>query len=250
VPQDQLPLSDRGFRYGWHFFETLTVRAGEVHLWEAHQQKLAASAPDWWSLLETGGVESALSPEMLDGQDGILRLYLTAGDGGPQGAVTDPRWLAVFEPGALEIAGEPLALNWRVVADEALYPAGVKSGNYLRRIEWMQQARGEGMQETLLIAAPGRVLSCIMANAAFRLDGRWLTPPTGGLVRSGVVREWLLARKLIYETCMELKDLSRMEAMVVMNSRRGMAAVGSLAGRLLEIDPVVDDWNAAFWLSS
>ena len=92
LPDATLPLTDRGVRYGMSVFETIGLRGGRPLLLAEHLTLLAAGAD---TLLGTALPEIPL-PALSSDATGVLRLYLTAGDGAPTAPVSEPRLFALF----------------------------------------------------------------------------------------------------------------------------------------------------------
>ena len=108
VAAGSLPLTDRGLRYGMSVFETIGVRDGQPLLFEKHAHLLATSAKE----LLGAGVKLAIPP--LDpGDRGMLRFYVTAGDGGPGAPVKEPRIFALYEA----LSGDLPAFGWSPYAE-------------------------------------------------------------------------------------------------------------------------------------
>ena len=72
-----IPVTDRGFRYGMSVFETLAVRQGRILFLDQHLAalKIACAAAGF----RADGTEALSALEGL--ADGMLRIYVTAGDG-------------------------------------------------------------------------------------------------------------------------------------------------------------------------
>ena len=110
---DSLPLTDRGLRYGMAVFETIGIRDGQPLFFEEHARLLSASAKE---LLD---VEIHPMLPALEASDrGVLRIYLTAGDGAPSDQANHPRLFALFETVAGELADHQTAH----LHSQAVYP--------------------------------------------------------------------------------------------------------------------------------
>ncbi|MFM7375798.1 MAG: hypothetical protein ACKO39_11695, partial [Chthoniobacterales bacterium] len=92
IGAEALPFTDRGVRYGMSVFETIGVREGRTLLFEPHAARLAATAKELLGI----DIDPAL-PALIPSDRGMLRLYITAGDGSPTDPVTAPRLFALFE---------------------------------------------------------------------------------------------------------------------------------------------------------
>ena len=95
-------MSDRGFRYGMSVFETLAVRSGRILFLEEHLAALSAAC-------KAAGFQAELAPEinqLEDLPDGLLRIYVTAGDGSLVAAGSHHRIFVFFEPMGFPAAEE------------------------------------------------------------------------------------------------------------------------------------------------
>lgn len=76
--------------------------------------------------------------------------------------------------------------------------------------------------DTLLWNADGELTECTRGNVAFKLDGRWVTPPLRCGLLAGVGRaRALLQGRIQEEAVVRVEDLPRVEALAFVNSLRG-----------------------------
>ncbi|MCS7009415.1 MAG: hypothetical protein NZL93_05710, partial [Chthoniobacterales bacterium] len=115
-PAGGVPVSDRGFRYGQHFFETIAVKGGRWGFYQEHLQILQRSGgaagfvvreEDW------AVVEKAPEHPLFRGnpQEGVVRLFWTAGDGGPADPPGIGRIYFTVEHGEVGSVGGKLKLG-------------------------------------------------------------------------------------------------------------------------------------------
>lgn len=221
---DSLPLTDRAVRYGMSVFETIGVRDGLALLLEAHTTRLTTAAK---TLL---GIDMEPTVPQLDpNARGMLRLYVTAGDGAPSDSVHEPRLFALFEP--LQ-GSQPDSQTARLHPD-AVHPFahGEKTGNYWMQCAAQSAARAAGFDHALLSDADGRLLSGAMGNVFFVREGQLCTPSSALAVRSGVMRAWVMNQEQVRETESAAADLEKAEEAFLTNSRLGVMPlqIGSLA---------------------
>ena len=237
-------LSDRGFRYGEHFFESLAVRDGKVLLLGEHLTNLseAASASGWpFPKAIRTVLRSFCASARLP--DGMIRIYLTAGDGAPGAPVTKPEcylsWEGTRFPSEQDLSkGIGLVvLKQPITGDVWRTGWGVKSGNYLPHLEVLRAARAAGADEGIVLDDKRRVVSCSMGNLLVWLPSRrgpLLRTPSRG-ARSGAVLGWVRQHTAVSDRLLGLSDLRRAVALAVTNSRLGVMPVASLDGK-----PVAD----------
>ena len=237
-----IPLSDRGFRYGQHFFESMAVREGKVLLLAEHLANLdeAASAAEWpFPKKIRTAIRSFYATKRL--HDGMLRIYLTAGVGAPGAPVTNPEcylsWEETSFPSEADLSkGISLVVLSQPITGDDWGPGwGVKSGNYLPHLEALQVARANGADEGIALDHKGHVLSCTMGNLLVWLPsrrGQLLCTPARGS-RSGAVLAWVRQNVAVTDRLLRLSDLRRAVALAVTNSRLGIMPVASLDGKAL-----------------
>lgn len=225
-----VPLTDRGFRYGMSVFETLAVRRGRILFLNQHLEALRMACAE--TGLRADGAEVLGALEGLP--DGLLRVYVTAGDGAHGAFSANSRIFAFFEradfPGAKEamsarigIAREPLAS----------FLGGWKTGNYWPRVQALAAARSKGFDEALVLDPRGIVISAAMANVFFVFGGEVRTPAARLGARRGVVRQWVQETTPVEEAFLSLEDIELADECFLTNSRIGVMPVAELEARRL-----------------
>lgn len=219
-----LPLTDRALRYGMSVFETIGVREGRALLFEAHAARLANAAKTLLGI----DIEPGLPP-LEACERGMLRLYVTAGDGSPTDAVLAPRTFALFEA----LRDDPPDFQTARLHLEPVTPFahGAKTGNYWMQCAAQSAARAAGVDHALLSDRDGYLLSGAMGNVFFVHEGKLCTPSSGLSVRAGVMRTWVMAQEKTEEAGFKAPDLHKVGEIFLTNSRLGVMPlqVGSVA---------------------
>jgi branched-subunit amino acid aminotransferase/4-amino-4-deoxychorismate lyase len=240
-----LPLTDRALRYGMSVFETIGVRNGNALLAAEHLALLEKNARTLLFPVGSAGPSGPLPGESAHGRlgpavptkgsdfsgpptlpdlpsdsRGMLRIYITAGDGGPSDPVNAPRIFALFEPFSGELPDQQSA---RLHA-EAVSPFahGAKTGNYWIQCGAQGDARAEGFDHALLYDNKNRLLSAAMGNLFFVHDGAVCTPSSSLAVRPGVMRGWVMAQQSVVEVELAADRLKDAEEVFLTNSRLGV----------------------------
>jgi branched-subunit amino acid aminotransferase/4-amino-4-deoxychorismate lyase len=210
-----LPLTDRATRYGMAVFATIGVRDGTAQLLEKHTQLLSASAKN---LL---GVDFRFITPPLDSADrGMLRVYVTGGDGGPADPVREPRIFALFESLSDNLPDFQTA---RLHADSVTpFAHGAKTGNYWAQCTAQAGVRAGGFDHALLRDAGGRLLSGAMGNVFFVHKGTLCTPSLSLAVRPGVIRSWVMEQQPVQEVEFSADRLEEAAEIFLTNSRLGV----------------------------
>jgi 4-amino-4-deoxychorismate lyase len=226
-----VPISDRGFRYGMSVFETVAVRNGRMLFLEEHLAALSAACKAAGFQATTASAVTGLA----DLPDGLLRIYITAGDGALTNSALHPRTFAYFEPA--EFPGpKEITLGFRLGVTSTPFATvlgGWKTGNYWPNLRALSQARENGFDETLIVNIERVVISAAMANAFFLIGGVLHTPATDLGARQGVVRQWIKKMTPIREARLSLEDIGAAEECFLTNSRLGVMPVSQIAGRFL-----------------
>ena len=235
-----VPLSDRGFRYGQHLFESIAVRNGAALLASEHLKLLTNSAEEK-GIPVSRKMTSALRKFAagVTVPDGMLRIYLTAGEGAPESPVLTPGLYLTWEPAHFPTGGElkkgiDLTVLKKPFSGEGW---GIKSGNYEAHLTALASARAAGAGEGVVLDTKGRVLSCSMGNLLVWLPGRsgitLVTPPQERGPRQGAVLGWVRRHQEVVERDLRSADLQRAAALAVTNSSLGVMPVARLNGEKL-----------------
>ena len=235
-PAAALPFSDRGLRYGDGLFETLRVAAGEPVWWDLHMARLARGCA---ALGIAVPAQQALADEaraLSQGEDGVLRLLVTRGDG-PRGyapAGGDARRLLLFDPG-LPAPRAPLQVGWGTLA-LGVQPrlAGCKHLNRLEQVLAAQECAAAGLDELLLLDSAGAVTSGIAGNLFVVRAGQLLTPLLDRCGVAGTCRAWLLSQCAVQVARLSRADVEAADELFLCNSLRGILPVARLAGRAFD----------------
>ena len=241
-----LPLSDRGFRYGQHLFESIAIRRGIPLLDSEHLALLAVSAKTYGipcSRSLTAKLRDFLNQAAL--ADGMLRIYLTAGPGAPASVITDPGCYLTWEPVHFPTMKELTKGISLTLLDKRSFGEGwgLKSGNYASHVEALLASRQAGAQEGIVCDEQGRIISCAMGNLLIWIQDSKLkkrpilcTPSKRSGAREGVVLGWVRRHVPVMERELKASDLRHATALAVTNSRLGIMPVAMLDGRQLS-DP-------------
>jgi len=199
--QATVPALDRGFLYGDGVFEVLRTYRGAPFALEEHLGRLHASAARIGLSLPVPISRLRAEVGLLIDASGFgethLRVLVTRGVGdlgvAPANA-RDPTRLIVAHP-LQAPPRERYERGVRVMGVRvgSLGPlAGAKTLNYLANVVWTQQARAQGFDDALLVAAGDVVIEAATANV-FVVSGRSVrTPSLDGGALPGVTRALVL----------------------------------------------------------
>lgn len=210
-----LPATDRAVRYGMAVFETIGVRGGRTLLADEHFALLAQSTRQ---LLGIPGPHLGL-PALDASCRGVLRIYITAGDGAPTDEITHPRIFALFDS-----TGDPSDVQTACLHEEPVMPFGhgCKTANYWINCFAQAAANKSGHDHALLCNPAGNILSAAFGNIFFVLDGTLCTPTLTLAVRPGVIRAWVLRQRDVREVEFPAARLPEASELFLTNSRLGV----------------------------
>ncbi|MEI6344837.1 MAG: aminotransferase class IV [Verrucomicrobiota bacterium] len=236
-----IPLADRGFRYGEHVFESIATREGKFLLADEHLALLGEAARRQELKFSRGlaaGLRRFFSKMKLE--DGMLRIYLTAGPGAPGEPVKKSpcylTWEAVRFPTQVELIKGFSLRSLKKPAEGATW--GEKSGNYAAHLHALREARGLGADEAVVFDTQGRILSCSMGNLLIWMKSPHpsgspvlCTPPASIGARRGALLSWVTRHTRVEEREFRKKDLGCALALAVTNSRLGVMPVAQCDGK-------------------
>jgi branched-subunit amino acid aminotransferase/4-amino-4-deoxychorismate lyase len=229
-PCDSVPLSDRGFRYGMAVFESVRVFDGVPEFFEKHVTRLLSACAEREFPIEESALRAAEGVLCKNG-DGFARIYVTAGDGAPTAAATQPRIFAFIEPRVL-----PTEDCCEITFHDEPYRApfgGLKTANYWFNTHALAVTRARKFDEALLFNDLAELVSACMANVFLVHDGRLSTPSRSSGARAGVIREWVIARRRVEERRLRRQDVLAADEIFLTNSWLGVMPVATLEGRPL-----------------
>ena len=238
-----MPLTDRGFRYGQHLFESIAIRQSQPLLVPEHLDLLAAAAKRHgfpWSRTLAAALHRFFG--IVPGSDGMLRIYLTAGEGAPGAPIRHAGCYLTWEPAHFPNEAE-VSKGFRLTVLKRPFLGdnwGEKSGNYAEHLTAITSARGNAADEGVVFDAKGYAISCAMGNLLVWMRSRngivLCTPSIARGARSGSVLGWVKKNTLVMERDLRRGDLRKAVAMAVTNSRLGVMPISSFDGVSLQ-DP-------------
>ncbi|MEM8766713.1 MAG: aminotransferase class IV, partial [Pseudomonadota bacterium] len=207
---DEIGGADGGEPFS--LLETLRWSEGEgFHHLPRHLERLAGSARYYGYPFEEQVVRQALAAEAQRSQAGPLRRVRLTLSG--EGDVQLESW-----PLRLSTETQPVMLARTPVdgRDLRLRHKTTRRGVY----EGAQAEVPDGV-EALLWNEAGFVTESSIANVVFEQDGRCWTPPLSDGLLPGVLRQALLDEGRIQERQLAVEDLSRVDAIHLINGLRG-----------------------------
>lgn len=232
-----IPVADRGLAYGDGVFTTIKVSGGKPLFLRKHLARLKRDAAAIGLAAPVAEVEAACLGLVarLGMVSGVLKVVLTRGAGGRGLSTWGISGAATVIVSASDLPAPRPPLRAICVADERGPLVAHKTLNYLPNVLALRRAEEAGCGEAIFVR-DGLLLETTVSNLVGVVEGRLLTPPLGGRVLGGVIREVLLEEAVIFEG-----DLPEGIAgpLYSINSVRGVEPVTGLDGRNLRTEPEV-----------
>jgi 4-amino-4-deoxychorismate lyase len=239
LAEAQLPANDRAVLYGFGFFETFRTSGGVPHHWSYNCRRLlhacdtAALVVPETALVRDESKLRATVQSLLKGHglsDGVFRYTLTAGVESTPSELLSLRTLPPTTP-AQGIVLRVLNLT----RDSGEWLPRPKSLNYLNALmgaRELQRRQAPISDEGLFLSRDGEyVVETVRQNLAWVLGGRlqYADPLLGGI--AGTCLSWLLEQETCTPARVTLDELLKAEAVLVLNSVRGITPVAGICGR-------------------
>ena len=251
--------ADRGLQYGDGLFETMAMRDGRARFLDWHLERLAEGGRRLaLPLPEAALLRNEIERAWPQGR-GVVKLILTRGVGerGYRPPPVPQLTRIVFGyawPADFEARNEGIRLGicrTRLGRNAAL--AGIKHLNRLEQVLARAECDDARMDEGLMLDDREHAIAGTMSNVFFRLAGRWVTPLLTESGVSGVMRRafrvWAAEQGIaIEERDVPVAELTAASAMLMTNAVIGARPIRMFAGRALEVDPAVVQFNA--WLEA
>ncbi len=232
-----LPVTDRGCRHGMALFETLRNTPDGLWHIDAHLALLQCSCDEAGFPPVADALRSVR--RLLEGEvrreDGMVRVYVTAGDGAPGAPIVAPRVFILAESQCPLLGCRKL---W--IMDEPHVPAphGWKTASYWPNLRALHAAQAHGAQEALLFDVAGRLISAATANVFLVIDAELWTPSAEMGARRGVVRDFVCSSFPVRVAEIFREQIERADEIFLTSS--GVGVCRAYYGKLPASTPVTD----------
>lgn len=243
APQDaRVPALDRGFLFGDNIFEVLVAFGNKALDLSPHLLRLRKSAamhkiPIPWSDEElsfeiTSLVEAFTAPKK------YIRLVITRGNGihlfAPESPIPNK---IIYCLAAKQESSENLENGLKLMRKQAHFierGASSKTGNYIKSITALEQARNQGFQDVLWYNTDGEVTEATTSNIF--LIGRQgdlveiATPPANsglllGITRSRIIQLLTNAKIPVTERIITVDEIPRFDEGFLCSTVRGLVPI-------------------------
>lgn len=244
----KIPVLDHGFLFGDSIYETLRTYRGKPFLFSKHFARLERSAAAIylhlpWDQARTlrelrRTIDAAANPG-----ESRIRITVTRGIGdvGPDMDSCGTPNVVIFATPLTELPREVYENGVDVVIS-SLYRsrqlADAKTGNLLRSVLAIREAKASGAFEAISLTAEGKISDGITSNIYFVQESRLLTPSAGAGILEGITRGAVLelARRSgleVVEGLFELGEIGRSQEMFLTSSTREIVPIVRVDGKLV-----------------
>ncbi len=241
----QTPHStDRSFQYGDGLFTTVRVKAGQAMLWDLHLQRLVAGAQRL--LIHAFDTEelTAKVQQAISAPEQVIKVLISRGQAGrgysPQGIASPCCYISTAAlPDYSQWQQQGIRLGvaeFKLAQQPAL--AGLKHNNRLEQVLIKAELAQRNLDELVVLDHSGAVIEVSAANLMFCKNGQWCTPSLDQAGVNGVMRQHLLAQRVVTEGRYQLEDLKQADAILICNALMGVVPVKEFAGRPKHIELV------------
>ena len=228
-----------GVLYGWGVFTTLGVAAGRALAFERHWERLTAHAERAGVPLDRGRevIEQGLGEliERTGVAEGRARITLLRSGAGPwQAKSAAGNDALIFVAPRASREQRPLAVTLsphRINTSSPL--VGIKSTAYFDHLLALEEARGRGFNEAIILNERGEVAEATAANVFWVRGGELYTPSLATGCLAGITRRLVLEaaekrRMRVTEGSFALAMLGEADELFLTNSSWGVSPVGEL----------------------
>jgi len=194
--QVKLSIKDMALLYGYSLFETMLVTKGQSVFVNRHLKRLVKSASSLGIKLTRSCEELTMMCSQAVAcsgiQEGVLRLTVTAGDGGDAAGSTILSVREGLPYRAEQYAKGAALLTLDFPRNEKSLLVKHKTANYLENLLGRQKAQRLGYDEGLFLNTQSMVAEGTVSNIFIVQNGVLLTPPVDAGLLPGTVRHLVI----------------------------------------------------------
>jgi len=223
VPIEQSQCTSLGWLEGAGIFETIKTVDGKPWALSRHMRRAVnSSAREKITVPSEEAVREAIATLLKEENHstGLLRVSFDA----------TGRWAAVHLPytevsSAAKVGTHPVALVTAGVP--------VKSYPYNHRLEILERARSNGLDEALVTSTEGKICEGAVTNVLLKIADRWCTPPLSDGVLPGVMRALVIENCDVMVRSIAVSEIEDIESAFLLSSLRIAQPIASIDGREL-----------------
>ena len=229
--KSRISVADRGLTLGDGLFETIRVSDGKAVNVRAHYARLSASLE--LLAIKTNRTQKDFEAELdlvIEKNNlvqGSLRYTVTRGVA-ERGLAhpTSGKPTVIVTAGSAPAAGDAISclISGMLKVNEHSPLTQVKVLNYAEKIFALNDAKGRGFDDAILLNTSDRVVGATTANLFIRRGSEVMTPALADGCLPGTVRSAVVAELDVAETCLVTQDVIAAEELVLTNALSVRAA--------------------------
>ena len=246
ISEGRIPVLDHGFLFGDNIYETLRTYDQRPFLFSRHFERLKRSARAVFMTLPCSRenlLEETLRTIKAAGNATEHRIRITitrgAGDISPDPESCDAPSVIVF--------ATPLAMLPAIIYEEGVEVivssfyrsrqlGDAKTGNLLRSVLAMREARAAGAFEAITLTSEGKISDGITSNICLIQGSTLLTPSVESGILEGITRAVVLdlakgAGLNVVEALLDISEIDKSSELFLTSSTRGVVPIVRVAGR-------------------
>jgi branched-chain amino acid aminotransferase len=246
ISEGRIPVLDHGFLFGDNIYETLRTYDQRPFLFSRHFERLKRSARAVFMTLPCSReklLEETLRTIKAAGNATEHRIRITitrgAGDISPDPESCDAPSVIVF--------ATPLAMLPAIIYEEGVEVivssfyrsrqlGDAKTGNLLRSVLAMREARAAGAFEAITLTSEGKISDGITSNICLIQGSTLLTPSVESGILEGITRAVVLdlakgAGLNVVEGLLNISEIDKSSELFLTSSTRGVVPIVRVAGR-------------------
>jgi len=233
---EEAKLDSAGWPTGTGIFETIKTVDGQAWALSRHMRRALNSARrNDQPFPNEEMIRAAVAETITANPYSIGRLRLLFGVDGSFCA-THQEYLEIERTAKLGIRRLDEAVS---VPVEKRYP-------YTRNLHILDEAKGAGFDDFILINPDGFITETAIANLVFQLNGEWITPPLSDGVLPGVMRALLVEKNGVIVRQIRDNQLNQIESGFVVSSLKIAQPIARIGDLTLAISPESEQMRSSF----
>jgi branched-chain amino acid aminotransferase len=245
ISEGRIPVLDHGFLFGDNVYETLRTYNQKPFLFSRHFERLRRSARAVFMTLPFNREELLDETRRTiraagDATEHRIRITITrgAGDVSPDPGSCDTPTVIVFATPLAALPPEIYDKGVEVIVSSfyrSRQLGDAKTGNLLRAVLAMREARAAGAFEAITLTSEGKISDGITSNICLIQGSTLLTPSVESGILEGITRAVVLdlakrAGLRIVEALLDLGEIEKASELFLTSSTRGVVPIVRVAG--------------------
>jgi len=246
ISEGRIPVLDHGFLFGDNIYETLRTYSQKPFLFSRHFERLKRSARAVFMTIPFNREELLEETRRTikaagDATEHRIRITITrgAGDVSPDPGSCDTPSVIVFATPLATLPAEIYDKGVAVIVSSfyrSRQLGDAKTGNLLRSVLAMREARAAGAFEAITLTSEGKISDGITSNICLIQGSTLLTPSVESGILEGITRAVVLdlakrAGLSLVEGLLDPGEIDKASELFLTSSTRGVVPIVRVAGK-------------------